>query len=254
MTEKHEVLESFWRSAWERTPTPMQWAGQLSVDEGSLIQIQVGDRYEAHGIRRFGWKVAATNKAVQQQLGVSEPGFGSIYENKVLWSGAALASSQLIQPHIECELAFLLNKNIKSARTLEDMAESVDFVYPAFEYIEKRVTVLDMGVAFADNAEHTGIVLGQPVKHQIDRDYRQVVCTLFKNTSLIDSAPGEVVLGNPLNSILWLKQRLEKYQRQLTEGMVVMTGSFLRQLPVSSGDHIRAEFSGLGVVDVNVVN
>ncbi|MDN8617389.1 2-keto-4-pentenoate hydratase [Variovorax ginsengisoli] len=254
MNKNHEVLESFWKSAWERSPTPTQWEGQLSVDEGSLIQIQIGDRFMAHGIRRFGWKVAATNKAVQQQLGVSEPGFGSIYENKVLWSGAALVAGQLIQPHIECELAFQLNKNISSARTVEDMSNSVDFVYPAFEYIEKRVTVLDMGVAFADNAEHTGIVLGQPVMHSIGKDYRQVVCTLFKDAARVDSAAGEVVLGDPLNSILWLKQRLEKYQRQLTEGMVVMTGSFLRQLPVSSGNNIRAEFSGIGAVDIKIID
>lgn len=253
MTEKNEILESFWKSAWERSPTPTQWAGQLSVDEGCLVQIQVGDRYASHGVRRFGWKVAATNKAVQRQLGVSEPGFGSIYESRVLWSGSALVAGQLIQPHIECELAFQLNKNIRSAGTLEDMAHSVDFVYPAFEYIEKRVAVLDMGVAFADNAEHTGIVLGRPVKHEVGADYRQVVCTLFKNASRIDSAAGEVVLGNPLNSILWLKQRLEKFKRQLTEGTVVLTGSFLRQLPVSHGDLVRAEFAGIGAVSVKVV-
>lgn len=253
MSLEQRVVDSFWDAAWNAGPTPVQWAGQISFDEGCAVQLEVGDRYEARGVRRFGWKVAATNKAVQAQLGVTEPAFGTLVEKNVLWSGAVLALGRLIKPHVECELGFRLNASIRSAKTIDDVASAVSFVYPAFEYIEKRVSVLDLGLALADNAEHTGIVLGLPIVPSRGFDYSKVVCTQFNNGAKIDSATGEAVLGNPLNSILWLKGALEKYGRQLNEGDLVMTGSFVRQLPVSRGDHVKAEFSGVGTVEIKTV-
>jgi 2-keto-4-pentenoate hydratase len=250
MSENQNVIQSFWDAAWNDGPTPLQWAGQLSFEDGVEIQLRVGDLYEAHGIRRYGWKVAATNKAVQAQLGVSEPAFGTIVEKNVRWSGAILPVGKLVKPHVECELAFRLNSHIENAKTLEDIRASVSFVHPSFEYIEKRVSVLALGVALADNAEHTGIVLGRPIIANAEFDYSKVTCTQFKNGEKVESGTGEAVLGNPLNSILWLKNALESHGRTLKAGDLVLTGSFVRQLPISSGDEVRAEFTGIGSVEV----
>lgn len=254
MSDKQAWTESFWSAAWNSDPTPQEWSGQISYDEGLAIQLEVGDRYEAHGIRRYGWKVAATNKAVQDQLGVKEPAFGTIVEKNVHWSGAVLPIGNLVKPHIECELAFRLNEKITNAKTLEDVRASVSFVYPAFEYVEKRVSIQDLGVAMADNAEQTGIVLGRPLVPAADLDYTKVVCKQFRNDDEVASGTGEAVLGNPLNSILWLKGAFERLGRVLKAGDLVMTGSFVRQLPISTGDHIRAEFAGIGAVDVRTVD
>ncbi|MFM0088793.1 fumarylacetoacetate hydrolase family protein [Paraburkholderia sediminicola] len=253
MNQQQEVIESFWNAAWNSEFTPLEWAGHLSFDQGIAVQLEIGDRYEAHGVRRYGWKVAATNKAVQTQLGVSEPAFGTLVEKNVLWSGASLAVAGLAKPHVECELAFRLNGKIKFSETVDDVADSVNFVYPAFEYIEKRVSIMDLGLALADNAEHTGIVLGRPITPPSGFDYSNVVCTQTKNGERVDSATGEAVLGNPLNSILWLKQALKKYGRELKEGDLVMTGSFLRQLVLTPGDVVKADFSDIGAVELRAV-
>jgi 2-keto-4-pentenoate hydratase len=253
MTNKQKWINSFWQAAWNSTPTPSEWNGQLSYADGLAVQLAVGDLYEAHGIRRFGWKVAATNKAVQEQLGVSEPAFGSIMERNVQWTGASLSVGLLVKPHIECELAFRLNEKIATAKTIDDVRESISVVYPAFEYVEKRVPMNELGVAMADNAEHTGIVLGRPIVPLAGLDYSNVHCEQSRNGESVASGVGEAVLGNPLNSILWLKNALEKHQRALKAGEVVMTGSFVRQLPIFPGDSIRAEFNGIGVVDIQTV-
>ncbi len=111
----------------------------------------------------------------------------------------------------------------------------------------------ELALAIADNVEHTGIVLGKPLKLGHDIDFRRVVCTLTRGDEEISSANGEAVLGDPLNSILWLKQALEKYDRALVKGDLIMTGSFVRQLPLVPGDRVRAEFTGIGSVELNIV-
>ncbi len=59
---------------------------------------------------------------------------------------------------------------------------------------------------------------------------------------------GEAVLGNPLNSIVWLSRKLAEYGRTLKAGEIVMTGSFTRQFPIAPGDRIETVFSGIGSV------
>ena len=61
-----------------------------------------------------------------------------------------------------------------------------------------------------------------------------------------------VVLGNPLNSIAWLAGKLTQYGQRLRAGDIVMTGSFVRQFPLSPGDVAEADFSGLGRVEVGL--
>ena len=60
------------------------------------------------------------------------------------------------------------------------------------------------------------------------------------------------MLGNPLNSVRWLAEKLGQHGRRLRPGDIVMTGSFVRQFPLSPGDVAEADFSGLGRVEVGL--
>jgi 2-keto-4-pentenoate hydratase len=59
-------------------------------------------------------------------------------------------------------------------------------------------------------------------------------------------------LGDPLNSVAWLAQKLAEFDRSLRGGDLVMTGSFTRQFPLAPGDQVRAEFSGIGAVETRL--
>lgn len=253
MVQLTDVISDFWQAAQRGERSPLAWSGRLSNEEGYRVQLGIADHYQASGTNRVGWKVAATNKVVQAQLGVSEPAFGSLRDKDVLWSGGVLAIGNLAQAHVECELCFRVNEKIETARSVADIRAALDVVYPAFEFIEKRIPMTELALAIADNVEHTGIVLGKPMKLEQDIDFRSVVCTLTRGDEEISSANGEAVLGDPLNSILWLKQALEQYDRALVKGDLIMTGSFVRQLPLVPGDRVRAEFTGIGSVELNIV-
>lgn len=246
-----EVAEAFWNGR-DAVGVPAGFANMLGTDDGFRVQLLMQQCYDRVGDMRVGWKVAATNPAVQQQLGVDEPAFGSLRQSRRYISGN-LAVSHLVQPHIECELCFEVSDRIATARTLDDVRASIVKCYPAFEIIEKRVPITDFGGAMADNAEHTAIALGSGVAIPQDLDFSQVECRLSVNGTVAGSAEGSAVLGNPLNSILWLAERLKRYDAELAPGALVMTGSFLRQQPIKAGDKIIADFDGIGAVEVTAV-
>lgn len=252
MSKIVEVTDAFWRGR-QIAGVPAEYVNKIDTEQGFRIQIAMQKRFDMAGDVRIGWKVAATNPAVQQQLGVKEPAFGSLRRTRSYQSGHDLAITSLVQPHAECEICFELNDRVLTAVTLDDAYAAVAKCYPAFEIIEKRVPISDFGGAMADNAEHTAIVLGKGVDVPAGFDFSTVECRLELDGKLIGSAPGSAVLGNPLNSILWLKQRLKRYEVVLEPGSLVMTGSFLRQQPITDGSSFTARFSGIGSVEMQGV-
>jgi 2-keto-4-pentenoate hydratase len=252
MINLDNAIDAFWNSRFD-VGAPSGWRGVLSADDGFRIQIAMQNRYDGEGDGRVGWKVAATNPAVQKQLGVSEPGFGGIRASRQYVSGHDLALEALVKPHVECEFCFLINARITKAQSLNEVLGAVDACYPAFEIIEKRVPISDLGAAMADNAEHTAIVLGKPINNFSQLRFDQIECRLTVDETVVGSGLGSAVLDNPLNSILWLKKRLERYGQILMPGTLIMTGSILRQQPITTGEHCKAEFDGVGTVEVRCV-
>lgn len=245
------ALEDFWQSQVAGAPLPMAWAGRLSLKEGCLLQLAIADRWAERGNARTGWKVAATSAAVQAQLGVTEPGFGSLRQSKTYQQGYILPASQYVKPHVEVEICVEVGDGIDKAETIEDVNASLVRCFPAFELIEKRITVLDFGFALADNAEHTAVVVGDPFDPStIALDEVEVRVTL--NGQPAGAAFGRAALGHPLNSVLWLKQRVAELGGVIRPGDLIMTGSLVRQIPVEAGDVVRAEYTGLGALELKV--
>jgi 2-keto-4-pentenoate hydratase len=72
------------------------------------------------------------------------------------------------------------------------------------------------------------------------------------NGAVVATGVGAAVLDHPLNSVAWLARKLGEYGRSLRAGELVMTGSLVRQFPLAPGDRARADFSGIGAVEVRI--
>ena len=79
-----------------------------------------------------------------------------------------------------------------------------------------------------------------------------MVCTVRINGTTVGTGTGDAVLGNPLNSLVWLATKLAEYGCSLKAGEMVMTGSFVRQFPIAPGDRVRVEFSGVGAAETSM--
>jgi 2-keto-4-pentenoate hydratase len=244
------AVEDFWTARARGEFFPRAYFDRLDLDDAYRIQLALIDRRVAAGERQIGWKVGLTAKPIQQQFGFHEPVFACILETQP--SGHVFGASELINPGFETELCMRLGRGLEGSASLEQVRAAVDVVHPAFEIIETRGDFSNqMALALADNGQQRSVVIGPPVQiatTELDR----VEARVQLNGNEVARGPGSAVLGNPLNSIQWLAEKLGQYGRALREGDIVMTGSFVRQFPLQPGDTAVAEFSGIGRVEVRI--
>ena len=140
-----------------------------------------------------------------------------------------------------------LGTGLSGTVTLDQARAAIDVVYPSLEIIETRGPFTEqIALALADNAQQKTVILGTPAP--LPADLTTIEARVSINGQIVATGTGDAVLGNPLNSIVWLAAKLGAYGRTLKAGEIVMTGSFTRQFPITPGDRIETEFSGLGTV------
>jgi 2-keto-4-pentenoate hydratase len=145
-----------------------------------------------------------------------------------------------------------LARDFDGPATVKEVRESIAAIHPAFEVIETRGDLVrQTAVGLADNAQQRSVVLGE-ARPLGDLDLERVEAQVFLNDQELARGFGSAVLGNPLQSIVWLSGKLPEFGRTLRAGDIVMTGSFVRQFPLALGDRVRAVFSEVGAVEFAV--
>jgi 2-keto-4-pentenoate hydratase len=204
----------------------------------------------AAGERQIGWKVGLTAVPIQQQFGFHEPVFGCILESRP--SGHVFRRDELIRPGFEPELCLRVGRALRGEVDVPTVRDAIDAVYPSLEIIETRGDLsAQIAVAMADNAQQKTVVLGDPVAlGSLALD--AVAATVRINGATVATGRGDAVLGNPLNSVVWLARKLAAFGRGIEAGEIIMSGSFTRQFPIEPGDQIRVDFAGIGDVTASM--
>jgi 2-keto-4-pentenoate hydratase len=244
------AVEEFWAARGRGEYFPAGYFDRLTLDEAYRIQLALIERRCTQGERQIGWKVGLTSKAIQQQFGFHEPCFGCILETRP--SGHVFAAGELIRPGFETELCVRLCRALAGEVSPEEVRAAVAVVYPSFEITETRSDPGQIALMLADNAQQRSVILGEPVAPAPSLQLDQVEARVEINGHVVATGVGAAVLDHPLNSVAWLARKLGEYGRSLRAGEVVMTGSLVRQFPLTAGDHARASFSGIGTVEVRV--
>ena len=240
------LIDSFWEARQRGEFFPRAWFDKLTIDQAYRVQLGLIARRVAAGERQIGWKVGLTSKAIQQQFGFHEPVFGCILQSSP--SGHVFAPSDLISPGFENELCMRMGRDLTGTVGIDEARAAIDVVHPSLEIIETRGPFTEqIALAMADNAQQKTVILGAPVK--LPDALETIDARVFVNDQLVGTGTGDAVLGNPLNSVVWLAGVLGRYGRMLRAGEIIMTGSFTRQFPITPGDRIRTEFSGVGAVE-----
>jgi len=244
------AVAEFWQARGRGEYFPSAWLDRLTLDQAYQIQLGLIDRRVAGGERHIGWKVGLTAKPIQEQFGFHEPVFGCILESEP--SGSVLQAAELIAPGFESELCLRMGQDLSGTVTMVQARAAVAGVHPALEIIETRGDLTaQIALAMADNAQQKTVVLGEPVA-LADKRLDQVACRVDLNGATVAEGVGAAVLGDPLNSVVWLAGKLREFGRTIRAGDIVMTGSFVRQFPLTKGDAVRVMFNGIGAVEVRV--
>ena len=206
-----------------------------------------------------GYKVAATSKVIQEQVGLTEPFLGAVMPGTVHSSPYELRHADCLQFGFECEIAARLGQDLRAAdapHSRESVAAAVEKIYPAFELLDMRNCVLsavDAMSAITDNAMIRGIVLGTEVSDWQSRDIGNLAGRLFVNGESAGAGNTRDALGHPFEGLAWMANNLAARGHGMQAGMVVITGSIIATQFPGPGDAIRYEVDGLGQVELNVV-
>ena len=138
-------------------------------------------------------------------------------------------------PGFENELCMRLRVDLSGTVSLDEARAAIDVVYPSLEIIETRGPFTEqIALALADNAQQKTVILGAPAA--LPADLAAIDSRVSINGQQVATGTGDAVLGNPLNSVVWLASKLGAFGRGLKAGEIVMTGSFTRQFPILGED------------------
>ncbi len=226
------------------------------ADLSSAYQVQQLNlaRRLADGAVRVGRKIGLTSEAVQQQLGVDQPDFGSLLDEMRVNPSGTVAAGRLLQPKVEAEVAFWLAADLTGGlSSVAEIAAAVGSVAVAIEIVDSRVAGWDISIVdtVADNASSGMFVVSQTRVPLAELDVAAVEMSLYRNGAVASTGTGVACLGNPLNAVLWLARTAQRLGEPLRAGEIVLSGALGPMVAVSPGDHARAEVSQLGAVEVN---
>lgn len=228
----------------------------MTVEDAYAIQLENVRRREAMGQKVIGMKIGLTSEGMQKLLNVHEPDYGHLFENMLLLEGEACSMAELIQPKVEGELSFCLNKTLQGPGvTVADVYDATAWVSPSIEIVDSRIKnwTIKLADTIADNGSSARLVLGGRMTPIGQVDMRLTGMTLEQNGILISSGTTAEVWGNPAASVAWLANKLSQFGIPLKAGSIVMAGAVTAAVPARAGDVFTVSFHGMGSVTVRFV-
>jgi 2-oxo-hept-3-ene-1,7-dioate hydratase len=231
----------------------------MTLDEAYAVQAELVALKLAQGRRQIGWKIGLTSRAMQEQLKIDTPDSGVLLDDMLFADGATVPKSHFIQPRVEAEIAFLMDRDLSGADvTRDEVIAATAHVAPSLEILDTRILRADPATGKAriitdtvsDNAANAGIVLGAQ-RHTVEAfDLRWVGAIVKRNDVVEETGLGAGVLDDPITGIVWLVQRLARYGQGLKAGDIVLSGSFVRAIEAPPGSRFEADFGAFGQVSI----
>ncbi len=238
------------RSLKPMDPLTTTWP-EITVEDAYRIQQRTVELRLEEGRRVVGKKIGLTSPAMQQMLGVAEPDYGHLLDDMLVNQGDGLAASKLLQPRIEGEIAFILERDLAGpGLTPTDVIRATAGVTAALEIIDSRIRDWKIKIqdTVADNASSAAFLLGAKLTPLAGMDLRYVGFVMMKNGQLATSAAGAAVLGSPAQAVAWLANKMGEYGIILKAGEIILSGSAGAAVPVQAGDSVHLTVDRVGSV------
>jgi 2-keto-4-pentenoate hydratase len=221
----------------------------FSINEAyAFSRYRIQQRLNLEGTSLTGKKIGVTSLELQKILQTTEPIYGHLTQDTQLPSGCQIAAGSLLNPRAEGEVAVIITKDLKNANiTRDDILASTE-VAMAIEIVEGRLKLpCKIQDVVADNSAAARYILSERRLTPAALNLAAAKMIAKKNGAVAGQGTGHEVMGDPVNSIVWLAKKLAGSQEFLKAGEVVLSGSFTAMgLPFGPGDRFEFEIEGLG--------
>lgn len=211
-----------------------------------------------------GYKAGLTNPFVQKALGVSQPVRGTMLKKMILPNGSSVPADFAGVPVFEGDLIVRVGDDaINQAKTPEEAMKSLDAVIPFTELadlvFDKGVKLTAPAIVSINVGARCGI-MGTPIPLTDSDDWAErlksfTVRIIDERGTVLSEGKGAMLLGDPLNAALWIKNSLLAEGKRLKKGDLLSLGSLSRPMPSRPGMTVRSIYTGLdpkGPVEVSV--
>jgi 2-keto-4-pentenoate hydratase len=201
------------------------------------------------------WKVTALTSAQQQGYGSDRPVAGALLAPFFHASPATVRLAEFVAPLLECEIAFLLGRDLPArARPYERMEieAAVEAMVPALEIADCRWPADAPGLLkLADDMGNGAFIRGNSVASWRGLDLAGVQIALTLDGLVIELGSAAKILGDPLAAVQALANAQPLPAGGLRRGQVVTTGTCTTPAPLRRGRY-DADFGPLGTLTLAV--
>jgi 2-oxo-hept-3-ene-1,7-dioate hydratase/2-keto-4-pentenoate hydratase len=255
--QRREAAAALFAAERDHAPIPLITVTypEADVEDAYRISMLVTEMKLAAGRTIKGHKIGLTSKAMRSTTGATEPDYGTLFDDWFVDEASAVPWSRMNRPLVEVELAFVMKERLTGPSVnAADVIRATDFILPALEIVDFRYNDRPKLVdSIADAAACGFVVLGGNPRRLTDIDIRRISGSLSKNGEIEETGVASAVMGNPINAIAWLANKLHEFGVAMEPGHVVLSGSFIKAVPFGAGDSLVALFDQLGEVTLKIV-
>ena len=225
-------------------PVSNRWE-HADIEDAYRIGLEVHDLKLASGRSVKGHKVGLTSKAMRSLVSATEPDYGFLYDDWFVAEGSVVSRRRMNRPLVEQELVFVLGSRLAGPSVnAADVIRATDFVLPALEVVDSRFNGRGKQLlvdSIADAASCGFVVLGGNPARLTDIDVRRISGSLAINGDIMETGAAAAVMGNPINAVAWLANKLAEFDVVMEPGDIILSGSFVRAVPFDAGDCVHAQ-------------
>lgn len=225
---------------------------ELTIKEAYDIQEALIEKRLDRGEAIIGPKMGLTSQAKLQQMAVSDPIYGYVFDSMLIEDGGTIEIKKYIHPKVEPELGFVLKKELRGPGiTKEEVLAATDFIFPAIEIIDSRYRKFQFTLpdVIADNASAAGAVFGTTIQELGTIDLETIGVVLEINGKVKEVGAGAAVLDHPAEAVARLANILAEQGKAVKSGQPILTGAMTAAVAIEAGDYVEIKFGeGVGVV------
>ncbi len=227
---------------------------QMTAKDAYQVQ-ELGIAYrQKNGEKLVGLKMGLTSKAKREQMNLHSPLYGELTDVMQLTPKASTSLLPFIHPKIEPEVAYLVSEELSGRPTRQEVENACSAACVAMEILDSRYTefkYFSFEDVVSDNSSSCLFVLGPWHEDFREIDMANLDLKIKVNGKEEYKGNTKAISGDPLMSVVELVHLLDKNQRSLPAGSIVLAGAATAAIPLKSGMLVETMIDKLGSVELS---